>query len=252
MTPLLAQAELVQASWQELVVQVGLIPALLFAIVTLLVVTYRRQIDAQTERTNSKTETTEAINSIATKQTDELNKVNTEFRQYQMASEKTLGFVSGKVDLLSNQLEAERERRQKEHEELKAVIRNLSTELNAHKEKVEKLETELNGKLEEIKALRLERDTLHSDLKDKEFRVLNLEKEIVSIQAEKKRLDALVQEQAQQIQSLAKQLAELDKTIFDTPVKPMPAIRETSELTVNTVSVITETNTKTEEKEKPE
>lgn len=227
----LAQASGVfDTAFTGILAQYGAIAFLLAVVGFMVFLTWRSSEDARTrrqlseiERTKEDTKRDSVINDYASKYGELSQIVGTQGI--------ALAKAEGKVDLLSNQLEAERERRQKEHEELKGVIRDLSTKLKANEETVAQLKEELNGKLEEIKSLRLERDSLHDQLKDRDVLVQQLQKDIEVLRKEKARIEALIKEQSEQIVSLAKQVTALEdahKTTFDVPPAQTTTISATS------------------------
>lgn len=121
-----------------------------------------------------------------------------------------LAKAEGKVDLLNNQLDTEREKRQTEREELKTAIRNLASKVEGYEAEIAELKAAVNGKVKEIAALTLERDELNAQLKDRDETVLHLEKQVSTLEEEIRSLKLKADESAMQISSLAEQLKQLD------------------------------------------
>lgn len=130
--------------------------------------------------------------------------------QIQATQGEALARAEGKVDLLNNQLETEREKRQKEREELKALIRDLSDKLKGYEAEITELKAAVNGKALEIKALTLERDEQSNQLKDRDVKILYLEKQVSTREEEIRSLKLKAAESALQIETLGNQLAALD------------------------------------------
>jgi predicted RNase H-like nuclease (RuvC/YqgF family) len=257
---LIAQASTIETAFGNILVQYGAFAALLAIVGFMLFLTWRSSEDAKIRRelasienTKENTQMRSLVNDLASKATvysDDIAKL-----RESVAEER------GARNLLSEQLSNERKERLDERETLKGLIRDVSDKLKSHEARIEELTIELNGKVEEIKTLRLERDLLNTQLKDRDVKVMSLEKDIEALQLSKQQLEQKVNEQAEQVKSLAKQLADLDKTIFDTPSKPMPAVTETTAVPTVTITHMDgvtlnrptfEIKTETEEKEKPE
>lgn len=249
---LLQTSSALDSAFASVLAQYGAIAFLLIIVGFMLFLTWRSSEDAKTrrqiaeiERTKEDTKRDSIISDLAGKTTlyaDDIAKLR-----------ETVAEERGARNLLSEQLSNERKERLEERETLKGLIRDVSDKLKSHEARIEELTNELNGKKEEIKALRLERDDLNTQLKDRDVQVMALQKDIEALQLSKQQTEQKVLEQTAQIQSLARQLADLDKTLFDTPVKPMPAI---SNVTVPTVDVTVSVESQKEfqlkeEKDKP-
>lgn len=116
----------------------------------------------------------------------------------------------GKVNLLTVQLDNLRDKNQREREELKASIRGLSDKLEGYELEIIELKASVNGKALEIKALTVERDDLSNQLKDRDAKVIYLEKQVSKLEEEIRGLKLKANESASQIESLGHQLANLD------------------------------------------
>lgn len=180
-------------------VDYGALPATLviFAVMALLV--WRN-------RQNANTETTRAINKLATEQTDELNKTNNEFRAYQMRTEKEMGVQEGRITELSRTVKHQQDKYEQQEKawgetrnKLEAEIERLTKESADSKERLAKLEEELNGKKAELEKVTAERDA-HKETVD------SLQREKLDKELEIERMRTLILEQENAIKALKQEL----------------------------------------------
>lgn len=195
--------------FNQVVAQYGIIVALLTIGVVLLFLTWRNTVNAKVSQT--KVNIAQQEQSIRQDASILDNSIQlTKTLETVAIQGVALAKAEGKVDLLNNQLETERDKRQAEREELKNAIRNLAQKVEGYELKITELEANLNGKALEIKALTLERDELGNQLKDRDAKVLYLEKQVSTLEEEIRGLKAKAEESAAQIETLGQQLANLD------------------------------------------
>lgn len=222
--------------FNQVVSQYGIIVALLVIGVVLVFLTWRNTVNAKIDQAKVNiAQQEQSIRQDASILDNSIQLTKT------LAEISTLGISlaeeRGKVNLLTVQLEHLRDKNQKEREELKAAIRGLSDKLEGYEAEITELKASVNGKALEIKALTLERDSLNQLLKDRDERVMQLEKQ-VSTQAEEIRgLKLKAEESALQIETLGNQLASLDpvssgdtgkmKVVIDATIDKVAEIKET-------------------------
>ncbi len=145
----------------------------------------------------------------------------------------------GQVKLLDSQLQAEREKRQTEREELKASIRLLQEKHQANEGEIAKLKEDNNGKSERIRALELEISNLNFQLADANNRELNQRGNLKVYQDKSVQLEA-------EIEALKAERDKLQAEIATSPtaskLEPTQIIPDMSDkvVTVTTETIITE------------
>jgi chromosome segregation ATPase len=210
---LLAQAELsLGAIFEAFLVQYGALAALAAIVGFMLFLTWRSQINSETQRTQQDNRRDSLINDYASKYGELSGTVATQGI--------ALAKAEGKVDLLTTQLEAERDKRQKEREELKTAIRDLSDKLKKYENEIAELKESINGKDKHIQGLEGERDKLMLQLAERDLKILAIEKELAELRESKRHLEGVVMEQSTQIVSLTKQIVELEDSMKALNPKP--------------------------------
>lgn len=200
---LLAQSEFnFSALFEAILSQYGALFTLLAIVGFMIFLTWRSQMSAENERNKQDVKRDSVINDYAAKYG--------ELSQTVATQGIALAKAEGKVDLLTTQLETERDKRQKEREELKAAIRDLSDKLKKYEDEIAELKESLNGKDKHIQSLELERDKLLLELKERDAKLLHLERELSELKESKRHLEAKVMEQSEQMVVLIKQIAELE------------------------------------------
>lgn len=198
-------------------------------------------VDMRRKSNATETKREQIVNGLAERTT----KLEGELREEQ----KARYIAEGRVNELSTMQRHDRDKFE-EREKIWSQERGQLTEkVDKLSKRIETTEQESNGKTQIIQALELERDSLNSQLKDKDTelqgkqaQIERMQSNINALQIDNEALKQKDTEQAAQISSLAKQLAELDKTIFDTPINPMPVVTvPTAIFTENSISV-TESN----------
>lgn len=177
----------------------------------------------------AKTGQTELINDIARKSSESERALNEKL----LTSERSLGTLEGRIVELSglvrhnqDKYELREKAWEKEQRELREQIAALTKQYNEQQSLIEKLQHELNGKNEKLAALETENKQLTTQN-------VNVQRDKLDLETERDRLQSLVNEQAAQIELLAKQLAEKD------PPKAV-TVTETPTTTVSTVTTVTE------------
>lgn len=221
----LAQIDLTKL-FENLASQYGFGTALLIVVAFLLFLTYRAQLKAKNERDAANTlqiiEDTRRdalISNLAEKQ----GVTEAELRRV----DRQLAESEGAVKLLNQQLNTERENRQREREELKEAMRRLSEKLTSYETRIEELQTSISGKNKEIGNLIIERDIAIDKLAEKEAQLARINANLDSTTNEVGRLNGVVQEQSEQIKVLSYELAAL--LPLPPPEKP-PTLDDTIEL----------------------
>lgn len=180
--------------------QFGAVVTFLSIIALSIFLIWRNQENAKTNAKNADTKRDEA-------DTARDNTINDYAKKYGSLVETVttqgvaLARAEGKVELLNSQLEREREKNQREREELKNAIRNLAAKVEQYEIEITELKASVNGKALEIQALGIECDNLRSQ-------ILDLEQQKGSLEIEGERLRKLIDEQAKQITSLGHELME--------------------------------------------
>lgn len=228
----LAQTDFLIKLLEGVKAEFGVLAAFSAGILILLLLLYIGQRKADTERKEAETERLQEdtkrdklISDMAGKYANEIG----DLREKIARSE-------GVVDLLKQQLTTESEKRL----ELRDDVRELSAKINGHEARIKELQDELNSKADEIKALQNERDTLKQQIADADAKSKRLDNTIADLLKERDELNGKIGEQAEQIKSLATQLAALDP--------PKEATMQGSELVK--LDEIPKTDEETKEKER--
>lgn len=192
----LAQTDFnLSAVFDGILSQYGALVTLLAIVGFMIFLTWRSQMSAENERNKQDIKRDNVINDYAAKYG--------ELSQTVATQGIALAKAEGKVDLLTTQLETERDKRQKEREELKAAIRDLSDKLKKYEDEIAELKESLNGKDKHIV-------DLNTQLVERENKLMQLEKEVSELRENKRHLEAKVMEQGEQIIVLTKQIVSLE------------------------------------------
>jgi chromosome segregation ATPase len=186
----------------ELLPVVGPIGLTVIGLILLAIYVIKITTDARVVRITQENRQQGIVNDLA----ERVPKLEDSVRQEQ----KERYIAEGRVNELSQQLrhvQDKYEQREKEwnadRQKLKEEIERLSKESHDNKAQIEDLQNKLNGKESELKSLVVERESLKTQIAD-------IEREKLELGLEIERLKKTVKEQSEQIQALAKQLAELD------------------------------------------
>jgi chromosome segregation ATPase len=211
----LAQINLGDA-FNQLVLQVGIIGAIVIAALWLAYRVWIRSENAKIDRDKARIEEIRENTKRDSLISDLAIKADKYSGEIAMLRE-SVAEERGARNLLSEQLTNERRERLSEREELKEAIRDITKRAEHHEKRIKELETEINGKLEQIQMLTVERDSLLSQLADKQSHIQQLDRKIENLLKSADELREKINEQAEQIVILGKQLLEMEaKTVATT------------------------------------